>query len=91
MTKVAVVTANSPLIPVEVAVAAVAPENVGRTDASIRSPTVPTSITCIMAVNEFRTLFVPVRDSAATSLGHCVRGCRKNQQQTQYQDSKNVC
>ena len=69
VTPIAVTITTSALEPVtvEIAVATVAPETVCK--ARAWSATVPTPVTCVMAVNEFRTLFVPVRDSATASLG----------------------
>ena len=68
MLPIAVVT-TSALPPVGVAVAAIAPENICKTKARPARPaSVPAPITRVVAVNEFRTLLVPMRASATTSL-----------------------
>ena len=65
---IAVVT-TSAFPPVGVAITATAPENVCHAKTGpARSASVPTPVTRVMAVNEFRTLFVPMRASATTSL-----------------------
>ena len=70
------VPATMPALPSDpfgVAIAAMTPEDVGATiRGSVWSTAVPTAITGVMTVNEFRTLLVPVRVSTATSLGVCV-------------------
>ena len=68
---IVVMTAISALPPVAIAFAAMTSENVCKPGASVGPATVPTPVTRVMTVNEFRTL-VPVPVSPATSLSGCV-------------------
>src|SRR5689334_4883723 len=90
MVVVVTVTTPSAAFPaIGIAVASVTSE-VRKSRAPVGSATVPTPITCIMTVNEFRTLLVPVSVSTSASLGIRIHRYCKDHQQTYCHNPKHI-
>ena len=81
---IALTSATGSIVPVAVAVATIAPEDIRKTSIAIRSPAIPAAITRVVAVNKLRTFLTKVRGSAPASLAHGVGRHPNDHQQTQH-------
>src|ERR1700752_4189199 len=81
-----VTTSTFPSVEIAITVPAIASEDIAETEIpiSIRSPTIPATITRVMTVNKLLALPVPLRHPPATSLAHCIGRQSDTQQQTQH-------
>src|SRR5215216_326427 len=85
--EIAITTAASATKDVSVAVASITSEDSNRqSSTTIRSPTIQTTVTRVVAVNKLSTLLIEMRDSSTASLAHGIRR-RNRYQKTYYQNS----
>ena len=79
--------ATSATVEIVVTIASVTSEIVVESSATIRSASIPTTVTRVMTVNKLFALLIPVRVSVAASLAHRISRRAQDEQQPHYQDS----